>query len=129
MDLDGGVIHNEVRLKGWAQKSLDFRAHPFKRPEKWISAHPNPYVQPHTNNRYISNFMDKRQEISGSKSHRIRIGNTGACKMLRISNTVTVFTGSDVQVVKCSACVVRDWGKETPAHDVLQVLIFFLLQK
>ncbi len=32
-----------------------------------------------------------------------------------------LLTSSDVQVVKCSACVVRDWGKETPAHDVLQV--------
>jgi hypothetical protein len=84
MDLDGGVIHNEGRLKGWAlkkietflgpemgtsvasaiwaQKSLDFRAHPFKRPEKWISPHPNPIIQPHINNRYIGNFMDKRQE-------------------------------------------------------------------
>jgi hypothetical protein len=34
MDLDGGVIHNEGR----------------------------PYVQPYKNNRYIGNFMDKRQE-------------------------------------------------------------------
>jgi hypothetical protein len=49
--------------------------------------------------------------------------------MLRIWKTVTLFTVSDVQVVKCSACVVRDWGKETPAHDVLQVLIFFFLYK
>ncbi len=69
MDLDGGVIHNEGRLKGWAlksrlfldpematsvaiaiwaQKSRDFRAHPFKRPSLWISPHPNPYVQPTT---------------------------------------------------------------------------------
>ncbi len=31
----------------------------------WISPHPNPYVQPHINNRYIGNIMDKRQEISG----------------------------------------------------------------
>jgi hypothetical protein len=43
-------------------KSQDFRAHPFKHPEKWISPHPNPYVQPHINNRYIGNLMDKRQE-------------------------------------------------------------------
>jgi hypothetical protein len=48
MDLDGG-------------KSI----HPFKRPEKWISPHPNSNIQPHINNRYIGNFMDKRQEISG----------------------------------------------------------------
>jgi hypothetical protein len=46
----------------WAQKRKDFRAHPFKRPEKWISSHSNPYVQPHINNWYIGNFMDKRQE-------------------------------------------------------------------
>jgi hypothetical protein len=26
--------------------------------------HPNPYIQPHINNRYIGNFMDKRQEKS-----------------------------------------------------------------
>jgi len=49
----------------WAQKSQDFRAHLFKRPEKWISPHPNPYVQPHINNGYIGNFMAKRQEIPG----------------------------------------------------------------
>jgi hypothetical protein len=24
--------------------------------------HPNPYIQPHINNMYIGNFMDKRQE-------------------------------------------------------------------
>jgi hypothetical protein len=40
-----------------------------------------------------------------------------------------LLTSSDVQVVKCSACVVRDWGKETPAHDVLQVPVFFLFEK
>jgi hypothetical protein len=62
MNLDGGVIHNEGHLKGWALKP---RAHPFNRSEKWIFPHPNPYVQPHINNRYIGNFMDKRQEISG----------------------------------------------------------------
>merc|ERR1712071_282914 len=28
--------------------------------------------------------------------------------------------GKARKVVKCSACVVRDWGKESPAHDVLQ---------
>ncbi len=58
MDLDGEVIHNEGRLKGGgpeistflgpngtcyarshfrAQKSLDFRAHPFKRPSLCIT--------------------------------------------------------------------------------------------
>jgi hypothetical protein len=35
---------------------------PFKPLEKLISPHPNPYVQTHINNRYIGNFMDKRQE-------------------------------------------------------------------
>ncbi len=63
-----GEIHNEDHLKGvgpeietflgpemptsavsaiGAQRSRDFRAHPFKQPEKWISPHPNPYDQPH----------------------------------------------------------------------------------
>ena len=28
--------------------------------------------------------------------------------------------GKARKVVKCSSCVVRDWGKEGPAHDVLQ---------
>nr|ALS05131.1 40S ribosomal protein S12 [Labidocera rotunda] len=28
--------------------------------------------------------------------------------------------GKARKVVKCSCAVVRDWGKETPAHDVLQ---------
>ncbi len=61
-------IHDDGRLKGWAlkyrlflgpdmassaasaiwvQKSRDFRAHSFKRHGKWISPHPNPYVQSH----------------------------------------------------------------------------------
>jgi hypothetical protein len=53
----------------WAQKSRDFRAHPFKRIEKWISPHPNPYGQPHINNRYIGNFMDKRQETRDFRAH------------------------------------------------------------
>jgi hypothetical protein len=79
VDLDGGLIHNflgpeaamRVASAIWAQKNRDFRAHLFKRPEKWIYPHPSPYVQPHINNRYIGNFMDKiqetreRQEISG----------------------------------------------------------------
>ena len=33
--------------------------------------------------------------------------------------------GKARKVVKCSAAVVRDWGKETPAHDVLQVRFTF----
>jgi hypothetical protein len=37
-----------------AQKSLDFKAHPFKRPSLWIYPHPNPYVPPHINNSYIN---------------------------------------------------------------------------
>ncbi len=37
-----------------------FRALPFKRPEKWISPHPNQYVQLQIKNSYIGNFMDKR---------------------------------------------------------------------
>jgi hypothetical protein len=37
---------------------------PSNAPRNWISPHPNPYVQPHINNRYIGNIMDKRQEIS-----------------------------------------------------------------
>ena len=28
--------------------------------------------------------------------------------------------GKARKVVKCSSCVVRDWAKEGPAHDVLQ---------
>ena len=28
--------------------------------------------------------------------------------------------GKARKVVKCSSCVVRDWGKDGPAHDVLQ---------
>jgi hypothetical protein len=51
MDLDGGVIHNE--------------GPPLQTPEKWISPHPNLYVKPHVNNRYIGNFIDKRQEFQG----------------------------------------------------------------
>jgi hypothetical protein len=49
----------------WAQKSRDFRAHPLQMPREMDFPHPNPRVQPPLNNRYIGNFMDKRQEISG----------------------------------------------------------------
>jgi hypothetical protein len=28
----------------------------FKRPSLWISPHPNPYVPPHINNRYINSY-------------------------------------------------------------------------
>ncbi len=31
--------------------------------------------------------------------------------------------GNARKVVRCSSVVVRDWGKETPAHDVLQEYI------
>ncbi len=34
-------------MKGWALKVENFRAHPFKRADKWISSRPNPNVQPH----------------------------------------------------------------------------------
>jgi hypothetical protein len=36
----GHEIGTSVASAIWAQKSRDFRAHPFKRPEKWISPHP-----------------------------------------------------------------------------------------
>jgi hypothetical protein len=64
MDLDGGVIHIEGRLKGWALKSLLFWA-----PRYGLLPHPNPYVQPHINNRYIGNFMDKRLETRDFRAH------------------------------------------------------------
>jgi hypothetical protein len=38
---------------------------PSNAPRNGFPSHPNPYVQPHINNRYIGNFMDTRQEISG----------------------------------------------------------------
>jgi hypothetical protein len=42
----GPVMATSVASAIWAQKIQDFRAHPFKRPEKCIFPHPNPYVQP-----------------------------------------------------------------------------------
>ncbi len=65
----GPEMGMSVASVSWAQTSRDFRAHPFKRPEKWISPHPNPYVQPHINNRYIGNFMDRRQETRDFRAH------------------------------------------------------------
>ncbi len=44
------------------------------RGEKWVSPLPNPYVQPHINNRYIVNFMDKRQERDKEISGPFRDG-------------------------------------------------------
>ena len=37
---------------------------------------------------------------------------TGLCKIDK--------EGKARKIVKCSACVVRDWGREGPAHDVVQ---------
>ncbi len=34
---------------------------PSNAPHYGLLPHPNPYVQPHINNRYIGNFMDKRE--------------------------------------------------------------------
>ncbi len=44
----GPEMGTSVESAIWVQKSRDFRAHPFKPPK--------------INNRYIGNFMDKRQE-------------------------------------------------------------------
>jgi hypothetical protein len=41
----------------WAQKSRDFRAHPFKRLSLWTNPLSNLYVPPHINNRYINSYM------------------------------------------------------------------------
>ncbi len=43
----------------WAQ---DSGPTPSNTPRYGLLPHPNPYVQPHINNRYIGNFMDKRLE-------------------------------------------------------------------
>jgi hypothetical protein len=42
--------------------------------------HPNPYIQPHINIRYIGNFMDKRQEISEMVDNRRVRGLRGRIK-------------------------------------------------
>ncbi len=47
----GPEMAKSVASAIWAQKSPEVD-----------SPHPNPYVQPHINNKYIGNFMDKRQE-------------------------------------------------------------------
>jgi hypothetical protein len=48
------------RVPSGPKKVETVRAHPFKKAKKWISLHPNPYVQTNVKNRYIGNFMDKR---------------------------------------------------------------------
>jgi hypothetical protein len=46
----------------------------FKGPEKWVFSHPNPHVQLNINNRYIGNFMGKRQERGKRLQGPIRDG-------------------------------------------------------
>jgi hypothetical protein len=83
MDLDGGEIPNEGRLKGWALKLRLFWALKWQRnghlgPKKIEisgctpssgsrNGFPSKYKcpAPYEKNRYIGNFMDKRQGISG----------------------------------------------------------------
>ncbi len=83
MDLDGGEIHNVGRLNGWALKSRLFWALKCQRnghfgPKKLRfqgappssgprNGFPSKYKcpAPYEKNRYIGNFMDKRQGISG----------------------------------------------------------------
>ncbi len=65
-----GEIHNEGCLKALGPEIETFlgpematsaaSALGSKKPEKWISLHPNQYGQPHIKNRCIGNFMDKR---------------------------------------------------------------------
>jgi hypothetical protein len=45
-----------VAISGLKQVST-FRAHPFKRPSLLISPHPNQYLTPHINNRYINSYQ------------------------------------------------------------------------
>jgi hypothetical protein len=71
MDLDGGVIHNEGRLKGVGPEMGTSVANAIWAPRRGPTPsnaprngfpHPIPYVQPNINNRYIGNFMKRRQE-------------------------------------------------------------------
>jgi hypothetical protein len=42
---------------------------PSNAPRYGLLPHPNPYVPPHINNRYIGNFMDKRKETRDFRAH------------------------------------------------------------
>ncbi len=57
-----GKEHSECHL---GPKKSRFQGPPLQTPQEMDFPNPNPYVQPYINNRYIGNFMDKRQEISG----------------------------------------------------------------
>ena len=54
-----------------------------------------------------------RTDIGVQVDSNMKLGEwSGLCKIDR--------EGKARKVVKCSSCVIRDWGKEGPAHDVLQ---------
>ncbi len=61
-------------------KKLRFQGPPLQTPQGMDFPHPNPYIQPHINIRYIGNFMDKRQEISEMVDNRRVRGLRGRIK-------------------------------------------------